>query len=976
MDNFGQIDIYNELFKDVDLNTVKGDALKCVEDGTSYCALYNRKELPIMIGSNLDKGRNPLKIKGCFVINGICKTMNNIKFNHKIGYTKNTAFLLDGTRVKIIDMFNYEINIKGRIKKWKIPINYSSILKYSKNKDKLEKHLDIVAKLCGTETAVKEEIDLITLCYMFDCWLGLRDPPPNIWRLLTAGEILKDNIDNDINIVKCFINNTWNIKYIKNVNTVSEDMRHYNIYSDIESIRRISLATSRERAKKEIRMVKIEDKGKICPIQTPDGEICGTVNYLCKDAKITTERIDNLQIEKGDDIHIFINSIYKGKTNNNYINELKNNEFIIHKEKDIIYAFKDYGFIIKSNCELSYTASKMKYIYHNPPIRAMFATSMIKQAIMYDSRKISDLISDVKYLKNNIDFKINVAIMPWYGYNIEDSIVISKSLSEKYSYYKNKVYRSNDVVILDVYVNKGDYVKVGQALYRYFDREEVRSIVTIYAELEGKIELINKNDNSIKIIITKTKNLQVGDKMTSIHGQKGIISLILDDNKMPYCDDTKIELIINPHAFPSRMTMGQIVEMGNNEKIVYVDGKKVENKILVGKCTYYALRHQVDEKLQYRNRGDYDLITKQPTPNGLRFGQMERDILIALEAYNTLTELWSCDLTEINICTKTGIIATKCECYRTVRINQHLVICSSILKCLGYDIKLKDNKYSITEVDLKYIDKTNTIKFGDLDASEVKIFKEIVMLPMCLRNKQINELYMKYAYKNVDIKKNINREVKKLLKSKKGYYHKCFEGHKVDNCIRSVITPDPYLKIDTIKVPKEIKLESEYGLLNRQPSLNINSMKLVKLEYGENKTISFNPLICKLFNADFDGDEMNVYVIKDSKSINELKEKMKIEKQLTQDYILNEDLEKLTMWGITANKRGVKYMIEKGSKGKQFNYDYMYKQIDDIKQNFLNGLSKDNWYQLTLSARENAISIALNTPITGQLQSLSIQSLI
>lgn len=972
--DFGQIDIYNSLFNDIDTKTIKYTPMECIEKNLSYCAIYNDRELPIMIGSKFDLFENPLDVKGYFIIDGICKSVNNIKMYEKQMFSKDRCYISNNSRIDIKNMFEYTITNNGSARKWTIPLNWKNIIQYSDHKEELEEHLTLIN--CYTKdksNVIKEEIDLIALCYMFECWLGLREEPVERWRLITAGELIYDIISKKGNVIKCFRNNTWSVKYIRNVNSVSEDMKHYNNISDIESIRRITLPTQREHASMNRRSVKDNDKYKICPVQTSDGSLCGTVNYLCKGARVTMkEEIKNIISKNDKYYHTFINSQYNEKQSIEFINEQDGE---IERIGNVFFIYNNMGRVIKGDCLVSYAASLIPFRNNNPPIRSMFSCSMLKQAITGNYKTINN----TKILINgNLGHDLNVAIMPWKGYNIEDAIVISKSASIKFKSKKIKIYRENDINIIGIYVKKNQSIKKGDLLYKTYNPNNIKTIELIYSEQDGIIEDITSSLKYIKIVITKTRNLEVGDKMTSRHGQKGVVSLILKDEDMPYYindnnETIRIELMINPHAFPSRMTMGQIHEMGNEEEDVFIKNKKY--KIIAGKCLYMALRHQVDDKIQYRNSGNMDIITRQPIEGkrnngGLRFGQMERDILIGLGAWKTLKELWSTDITKIYVCPKTGIINPDC-CKITRDSHQYFKICLSYIRALGHDILIKKDTYSIVDINKKLIKETKTLNFGDLDPMDIRLYKKkYIVLPICLRSIFLNKLYVN----NITNQKEIEKETKKLLKSKKGAYHKYVEGHRIDNCLRSVITPDPSLDINTVKIPFGANINTSYGILNRQPTLNIDSMRIVKLIQSENKTISFNPLLCKSFNADFDGDEMNIYGIKNKESIKELQEKMSNRTDNTQDYIIG--INKI----FTANKKGIKMMIDKESKGKRFNYDHMYNKIGEIKiynatinENYYDGIKEDNWYILCKLARDHAASIGINTPITGHLESICNQ---
>lgn len=967
--DYGQIEIYNDYFRNVDKKTIKYTPMECIEYKLSYCAIYNDRELPIMIGSSLDISKeNPLNLKGYFIIDGICKSVNNIKIKEKIHFSKDRAYLSDDSIIQIKDMFNMTIKNNKNTLKWNLPLNWSDIIKYSDHKKELENHLKIIDSFNKkAEKPIKNEIDLISLCYMFECWLGLREEPRLYYRLVTPGELIHDIIKEKRSVIKCFRTNTWTVKNIRNVFCVSEDMKHYNKIGDLESIRRITIPSSRSNAPMKERRVEDNDKYKICPIQTSDGSLCGTITYLCKDAKITT-KIDTIIVEKADNgLHTFFNNTYLGKV------KVKTKESDIYCIDKICYIFGNIGRIIKGNYLCSYTGELLDYKNYNPPIRSMFVCNMIKQAITGDSVYSGDILHNTKSLINgDLGHKLEIAIMPWKKFNIEDAIVISNKVSKLFRSKRTIIHRENDVKILNVYVNINQNITKGDLLYRTYDPMQVKTINFVYAEHDGKVKEIIREEKYLKLILIKERDLEVGDKMSSMHGQKGIVSLI--ENNMPYYykngEKVEIDLIINPHAFPSRMTLGQIKEMGEKEEYVYIEDTKLENKIIVGKCLYLALRHQVDDKVQFRNGGNIDIVTKQPVSGrkrsgGLRFGQMERDILIGLGAWNTIKEIWSIDRSKIKIDSKTGRI-NWIRYDKEMEIGQYFKICLSYMRSLGRDILIKNDKYSIVEFDNSYLPKTDTMKFGDLDVLDLKIYKGIVMLPLCLRSTYLNKLYVDRKYSEAE------KEVTKLLKSKNGAYHTLVEGHRVDRCIRSVIVPDPTLDIDTIKIPFGANIGCEYGLLNRQPSLNVDSIKLVKLKQGSNKTIAINPLLCQSFNADFDGDEMNIYGIRNKESIEEMKILAKVIENKTQDYILDKK-------DLTANKKGILEMIEKGSKGKMFNFEHMFKEIGkvtinkkeiNIKGCYNNSINDEEWYEMCKVARENAASISINTPITGYLENI------
>ena len=178
----------------------------------------------------------------------------------------------------------------------------------------------------------------------------------------------------------------------------------------------------------------------------------------------------------------------------------------------------------------------------------------------------------------------------------------------------------------------------------------------------------------VRCYIAKKRKIKVGDKMAGRHGNKGVISRVLPEEDMPFmADGTPMDIVLNPQGIPSRMNIGQVLEMhlglaakklgwhvatsvfdGANEydimdalemagyprdgKLTLYDGRTGEsfdNRITVGYMYYLKLHHLVDDKLHARSTGPYSLVTQQPLGGkaqfgGQRFGEME---VWALEAY-------------------------------------------------------------------------------------------------------------------------------------------------------------------------------------------------------------------------------------------------------------------------------------------------------------------------------------------------------
>ena len=176
-----------------------------------------------------------------------------------------------------------------------------------------------------------------------------------------------------------------------------------------------------------------------------------------------------------------------------------------------------------------------------------------------------------------------------------------------------------------------------------------------------------------KVKFLKIKKPEFGDKHASRHGQKGVIGMIIPEENMPYTKDgIKPDIIINPHAIPSRMTIGHLVEcvfaklcciegiLGDATVFIPIDnesiykkledngfnkhgneilyngftGKQIETEIFIGPTYYFRLKHMVAEKINSRGTGKVTSLTRQPTEGrrnggGLRIGEMERDTLLS-----------------------------------------------------------------------------------------------------------------------------------------------------------------------------------------------------------------------------------------------------------------------------------------------------------------------------------------------------------
>lgn len=210
-------------------------------------------------------------------------------------------------------------------------------------------------------------------------------------------------------------------------------------------------------------------------------------------------------------------------------------------------------------------------------------------------------------------------------------------------------------------------------------------------------------DFLIKILLRQTRRPEIGDKFSSRHGQKGVTGLIVQQEDLPFNDFGIIpDMVMNPHGFPSRMTVGKTLELlggkagllegkfhygtafggskcsdlqdelfknGFNylgKDIFYsgITGEPLEMYIYSGPVYYQKLKHMVQDKMHARARGPRAVLTRQPTQGrsregGLRLGEMERDCLISYGASMLIMErlMISSDAFDVDVCNTCGMLA-------------------------------------------------------------------------------------------------------------------------------------------------------------------------------------------------------------------------------------------------------------------------------------------------------------------------------
>ncbi|SPT61127.1 DNA-directed RNA polymerase subunit beta [Aerococcus viridans] len=250
----------------------------------------------------------------------------------------------------------------------------------------------------------------------------------------------------------------------------------------------------------------------------------------------------------------------------------------------------------------------------------------------------------------------------------------------------------------------------------------------------------------VRVYIIQKRKIQVGDKMAGRHGNKGVVSRILPQEDMPYLPDgTPVDIMLNPLGVPSRMNIGQVLELhlgmaaremgihiatpvfdGANEedvwetikeagmasdaKTVLYDGRTGEpfdNRVSVGVMYYLKLSHMVDDKLHARSTGPYSLVTQQPLGGkaqfgGQRFGEME---VWALEAYGaayTLQEILTYKSDDVVGRVQTYEAIVKGEPIPKPGVPESFRVLVKELQSLGLDIEVLDSDKKA--VDLRDMD--------------------------------------------------------------------------------------------------------------------------------------------------------------------------------------------------------------------------------------------------------------------------------
>jgi DNA-directed RNA polymerase subunit beta len=395
-----------------------------------------------------------------------------------------------------------------------------------------------------------------------------------------------------------------------------------------------------------------------------------------------------------------------------------------------------------------------------------------------------------------------IGFVTWEGYNYEDAILLNERLIredvftsihiEEYETESRdtklgpeeitrdipnvgedvlKDLDENGIIRIGAEVNAGDYL-VGKVtpkgeteltpeerLLRAIFGEKAREVrdtslkvphgtrgivvdVKVFTKENGD-ELAPGVNKSVRVYLAQKRKIGVGDKMAGRHGNKGVVSRVLPEEDMPFLPDgTPLDVVLNPLGVPSRMNIGQVLEVhlgyaaktlgwkvatpvfdGANEKDIREtlklaglreDGKTIlydgrtgepfDNLVTVGYPYYLKLHHLVDDKIHARSTGPYSLVTQQPLGGkaqfgGQRFGEME---VWALEAYGaayTLQEILTVKSDDVTGRVKTYEAIVKGNNIPTPGVPESFKVLVKELQSLCLDIRVLDEMGN--EIELK-----------------------------------------------------------------------------------------------------------------------------------------------------------------------------------------------------------------------------------------------------------------------------------
>ena len=462
---------------------------------------------------------------------------------------------------------------------------------------------------------------------------------------------------------------------------------------------------------------------------------------------------------------------------------------------------------------LNYERSNIATCYHQKPI--------VRKG---DVVKMGQVIADGPSTNKGelaLGKNMVVAFMTFQGYNYEDAVILNERIVKDDAFTSLKIENyeiqcrdtklgpeeitrdipnvsedsrknldANGIVKVGTLVKEGD-ILVGKVtpkgmveltseeklLHAIFGEKtrEVRDTSLRVEHGEGgivhEVKITTKKDSDelpsgvnmvVRVSIIQKRKISVGDKMSGRHGNKGVVSLILPQEDMPYLPDgTPVDIMLNPQGVPSRMNIGQILElhlgmaakklgiytatpvfdgatiddikdimkeagMDEDGKTVLYDGRTGEpfdNRISVGVMYMIKLYHMVDDKIHARSTGPYSMVTQQPLGGkaqfgGQRFGEMEVWALYAYGAANILQEILTIKSDDVIGRVKVYEALVKGNMVHQAGVPESFKVLVKEFQALGLDVSMidSDNK----EISLKELEEEESKEGVILSVDEIK----------------------------------------------------------------------------------------------------------------------------------------------------------------------------------------------------------------------------------------------------------------
>ena len=460
--------------------------------------------------------------------------------------------------------------------------------------------------------------------------------------------------------------------------------------------------------------------------------------------------------------------------------------------------------------------------------------------------EVGDLLADGPSTENGeigLGRNMLIGFMTWEGYNYEDAVLISERLVKEDKYTSIHIeefetearetklgpeeitrdipnvgedavkdldemgiirigaeVRSGDILVGKVTPKGETELTAEERLLRAIFGEKAREVrdtslkvphgeggiivdVKIFTR-ENKDELSPGVNMMVRVYIAQKRKISVGDKMSGRHGNKGVVSRIMREEDMPFLPDgTPLDIVLNPLGVPSRMNIGQVLEvhlgiaartlgwhiatpvfdgasqedireclrmageteegkkacLQENGKIQLRDGRTgdlFENPVTVGIMYFLKLHHLVDDKMHARSTGPYSLVTQQPLGGkaqfgGQRFGEMEVWALEAYGAANTLQEILTVKSDDVVGRVKTYESIIKGQNIPAPGVPESFKVLIKELQALALDIRVLDENKN--EIEIKELDDEDdtepsvpTERLGELPGGESEETEELL----------------------------------------------------------------------------------------------------------------------------------------------------------------------------------------------------------------------------------------------------------